>query len=170
MIRLPSCSAACHPFPATRDLQMDLIMSQQQSSLTDTLMTGCHFCFTVDESSDFRSKWSSSLSGPGDVFGCWWKPYFPQLSSVCSQLAAGSGNFLCSCVVFFFKIPYSFLFTTYTPTNTEADDIHSGHILQDGSCCLWHVSGTFLFYPTFIPRAPAMAPLMYNSFLPPLVA
>lgn len=74
------------------------------------------------------------------------------------------------CVFFFFKLPYSFLFTTYTPTNTEADDVHSGHILQDGSCCLWHVSGTFLFYPTFIPRALAMAPLMYNSFLPPLVA
>lgn len=54
-------------------------------------------------------------------------------------------------VVLFFKNSiFLFIYRVYH-TNTKANDIRLGHILQDGICCLWHISGRFLFYPTFSP-------------------
>lgn len=95
------------------------------------------------------SKWSSSLAGPEDTFGYWWKPYCPSLAC-CSQLATGSGNFLCSCAFFFlnFHIPFYLLRILH---KHKSKWYRSGHILQDRICCLWHVSGRFLFYLTLIP-------------------
>lgn len=132
----------------------------------DWLVSACHLLFWIpaDESSDSGSKWSFSLSGPEDVFGCWWKPYFPSLAR-CSQLATGSGNFLCSCALFFKKkkLPYSFLFTVYSP-QTQKQMIY-GRVI---SCRTgFVVFGTSVVDSFFIwlsfPRAPKMAPVIYNS-------
>lgn len=92
---------------------------------------------------------------------------FPQLSSVCSQLAAGSGNFLCSCAFFQkFHIPF-YLYIYIYPTNTKASDIRSGHILQDRICCLFHISGRSLFYLTFIPLWTQDGPTYIHTTPPP---
>lgn len=99
--------------------------------------------------------------------GCVWmlmKAIFSQLSSLCSQLATGSGNFLCSCAFLKKKQPSIFLFIYCVfPTNTKANDIWLVHILQDRICCLWHISSPFLsdFHSLVHPRWPHLYIILF---------
>lgn len=118
----------------------------------------------VDESSDSGSRWSSSVSGP-DVFGYWRKPYFPSLAR-CSQLATGSGNFLCSWA-FFFLLQYPFLFSAYSP-QTQKQMMY----VRDTSCRAgFVVFGISMinsfFYLTFIPSCTQDGPTYIQFFFSP---
>lgn len=93
---------------------------------------------------------------------------FPSLAVCAANWLPALG--ISSVVVgFFFKLPYSFLFTTYTPTNTEADDIHSGHILQDGGCCVG-MSVVRSFFIQLSSLVHPRWPHLYRILFPPLMA